>query len=113
MVLGCRYVWKGLDRLPRTIAQIRSEDFSSRGTGIGRAGERREKSLGLLSQRFVQIFVQSPDNSTVPLDTAAEMLLGEFGKICFCPAPGVTADLMPAIFISKHESNLQGREGTR
>ena len=44
---------------------------------MGRAGERREKSLGLLSQRFVQIFMQSPDNHTVPLDTAAETLLGE------------------------------------
>jgi len=75
----CRYVWKGLERLPKTIAQIRSENFSGRGAaGVGRAGERREKSLGLLSQRFVQIFVQSPDNHTVPLDTAAEMLLGEF-----------------------------------
>lgn len=77
---GCRYVWKGLERLPQTIAQIRSEDFSGgRAAGIGRAGERREKSLGLLSQRFVQIFVQSPDNHSVPLDTAAEMLLGEPG----------------------------------
>ena len=77
---GCRYVWKGLERLPQTIAQIQSEDFSGgRAGGIGRAGERREKSLGLLSQRFVQIFVQSPDNHTVPLDTAAEMLLGEPG----------------------------------
>ena len=74
----CRYVWKGLERLPRTIAKIKSEDFQVRGTAsVGRAGERREKSLGLLSQRFVQIFVQSPDDHTVPLDAAAETLLGE------------------------------------
>ena len=74
----CRYVWKGLERLPRTIAKIKGEDFQVRGTAsVGRAGERREKSLGLLSQRFVQIFVQSPDNHTVPLDAAAETLLGE------------------------------------
>lgn len=77
-VVLCRYVWKGLERLPRTIAKIKSEDFQVRGTAsVGRAGERREKSLGLLSQRFVQIFVQSPDNHTVPLDAAAETLLGE------------------------------------
>ena len=72
-------MWKGLERLPRTISQIRNENFAARGAaGIGRAGERREKSLGLLSQRFVQIFVQSPEDSTVPLDTAAETLLGGF-----------------------------------
>ena len=77
-IVSCRYVWKGLERLPRTIAKIKSEDFQVRGTAsVGRAGERREKSLGLLSQRFVQIFVQSPDNHTVPLDAAAETLLGE------------------------------------
>lgn len=73
----CRYKWCGLSHLPATLAKIKVEDFEDRGnTGIGRSGDRREKSLGLLSQRFIQMFLAAPGEQVIALEGAAQMLLG-------------------------------------
>lgn len=72
-----RYKWLGLESLPGTLARIEREDLSYSGrSAIGRGGERREKSLGLLSQRFIQMFLQAPNDKVLALEAAAETLLG-------------------------------------
>lgn len=72
-----RYKWCGLGHLPVTLAKIKAENFEERGnTGVGRCGDRREKSMGLLSQRFIQMFLVAPGDKVVALESAAHMLLG-------------------------------------
>ncbi|CAL8462389.1 g1922 [Coccomyxa elongata] len=71
-----QYKWCGLGHLPVTLAKIKVENFEERGnTGVGRCGDRREKSLGLLSQRFIQMFLVAPGDKVVALESAAHMLL--------------------------------------
>jgi hypothetical protein len=71
-----RYVWLGLDNLAATLMRIKVEDLRHSGrSAIGRGGERREKSLGLLSQRFIQMFLQTPNDKVLALEEAAETLL--------------------------------------
>ncbi|KAK9906697.1 hypothetical protein WJX75_006387 [Coccomyxa subellipsoidea] len=71
-----QYKWCGLSHLPATLAKIKVEDFEDRGNaGIGRSGDRREKSLGLLSQRFIQMFLAAPGEQVIALEGAAQMLL--------------------------------------
>ena len=79
-----RYKWQGLGALPATLQRIKAEAFEEGGAaGVGRAGERREKSLGLLSQRFVQMFLQAPQGArVVTLEAAAETLLGARAPAC-------------------------------
>ena len=72
-----RYRWQGLGDLPATLARIKVEAFDEGGAaGVGRAGERREKSLGLLSQRFIQTFLLAPPPRIISLEAAAEALMG-------------------------------------
>lgn len=53
------------------------DDFEDKGSvGVGRSRERREKSLGLLSQRFIQMFLVAAGDKVVALEGAAQMLLG-------------------------------------
>jgi hypothetical protein len=83
-----RYKWQGLGGLPATLQRIKEEAFEEGGApGVGRAGERREKSLGLLSQRFVQMFLAAPGPKIVTLEGAAETLLGaRSGRPPKCPS---------------------------
>ncbi len=63
--------------LPATLARLEVENLDDRSNaGIGRSGDRREKSLGLLSQRFIQMFLVAPGDKVIALEEAAQMLLG-------------------------------------
>ena len=46
--------------------------------------ERKEKSLGLLAQRFVQMLLCVDDNQAVALEDAAKSLLGGLWFITLC-----------------------------
>lgn len=87
------YLWCGLDGLPETLARMQQEVLATRGSdspGPGgtvaalRAasgippGDRREKSLGLLSLRFIQVFLAAP-RAVVTMEDAAQQLLADSG----------------------------------
>jgi len=89
-----RYCWMGKSQLDRTLAFLMQEQTPADGTedspvraGSGAAGlaaaeadlaqdSRKEKALGVLSQKFVQLFLRSPDES-ISLDQAALSLFGK------------------------------------
>eukprot|EP00854_Cymbomonas_tetramitiformis_P001952 gene1952-2635_t len=104
-----KYTWHGLSRLPQALSKLKAmgiqefgegcwekeevcntpmcadsaddEDDEEQETGGGEC--RREKSLGLLSQKFVQLFLISR-SKVVSLDDAAKTLLGtctDFAKL--------------------------------
>lgn len=92
------YLWCGLDGLPDTLARMQQEVLagrtgspngtdspatsggcSARGSMGGQPGDRREKSLGLLSLRFIHVFLAAP-SSVVTMEDAAQQLLADAGK---------------------------------
>lgn len=90
------YLWCGLEGLPDTLARMQQEVLAGRtgsphGTdspatsgggsvrgGGGPPGDRREKSLGLLSLRFIHVFLAVP-SSVVTMEDAAQQLLADAG----------------------------------
>ena len=92
-----RYTWEGTAKLKETIDALRHQDLSQpcqpepgvasrklsdrpaqQPSSISAAGiaERKEKSLGLLAQRFVQMLLCVTDGQAVALEDAAKSLLG-------------------------------------
>lgn len=92
-----RYTWQGTARLKQTIDHLKYQDLSQpckpdppaagvRGsdraaqasniTSAAVIAERKEKSLGLLAQRFVQMLLCVTDGQAVALEDAAKSLLG-------------------------------------
>lgn len=81
----CRYTWQGAFNLKGTIERLQStasatetctkseQQQASRSTA---APERKEKSLGLLAQKFVQMLLCAPSHSAIALEDAATSLLG-------------------------------------
>lgn len=104
------YLWCGLEGLPETLARMQQEVLagrtssphgtdspatsaggSVRGGVVQGPGDRREKSLGLLSLRFIHVFLAAP-SSVVTMEDAAQQLLADAGalvsRVChFCPPP--------------------------
>jgi len=88
------YTWKGMANMPQALKTI-EQRFSNGGHGSGSSspnsdggngspgnggGEgRREKSLALLSQRFIHLFLSSGTTDAVSLEVAAKTLLGARG----------------------------------
>ncbi len=116
------YLWCGLEALPETLARMQKEVLATRGTdspGLGgtvaalRAaagippGDRREKSLGLLSLRFIQVFLAAP-NAFVTMEDAAQQLLADSGGWWV----GVFWDwLLCRIMLSLHTIHLYNTPG--
>ena len=92
-----RYTWEGTGMLQQTIEHLRHVDLSQpyapgpapakrvaeKPSQLQHAGvapcmlERKERSLGLLAQRFIQMLLSATqDESAVALDEAAKSLLG-------------------------------------
>ena len=89
-----RYTWQGTANLQQTIEHLRHQDLSQPSVSAQVAGarkgadsvtlqlnlaacvERKEKSLGLLAQRFVQMLLCVTEDQAVALDDAAKSLLG-------------------------------------
>ena len=92
-----RYTWEGTARLKQTIDRLKYQDLSqpckpdppaagvrgsdraaqaSNSTSAAVIAERKEKSLGLLAQRFVQMLLCVTDGQAVALEDAAKSLLG-------------------------------------
>ncbi|DBA92673.1 TPA: Transcription factor e2f8 [Trebouxia sp. C0004] len=92
-----KYTWEGTAKLKETIDALRHQDLSQpcqsepgvtgrklsdrpaqQPASISAAGiaERKEKSLGLLAQRFVQMLLCVTDGQAVALEDAAKSLLG-------------------------------------
>ena len=92
-----RYTWQGTANLEQTIQHLRQQDLSPPCASAQLAGgsksadlapqqpqgnismciERREKSLGLLAQRFIQMLLcVTGDDQAVALEDAAKSLLG-------------------------------------
>ena len=85
-----KYTWNGLQHLPFTLAKLRVEALKRKNVGDkaefmevpflkdtttkGRKKIRKEKSLGILSQKFVQLFLVG--RSVCSLDEAAKELIG-------------------------------------
>ena len=76
-----RYRWNGRSHLEPTLAKLKrlagpamfdQENTSNRDVGGAR---QREKSLGILSQKFIMMFLVA-ENKTVCLDDAARVLIG-------------------------------------
>ena len=94
MICIDRYTWQGTANLQQTVEHLRHQDLSQPYVSAQVAGarkgvdpvtqqlnlaaciERKEKSLGLLAQRFVQMLLCKTGNQAVALDDAAKSLLG-------------------------------------
>lgn len=83
--LCCRYTWQGTWNLRSTVETLQthavepepcaaSETQQQSRTNTG--SERKEKSLGLLAQKFVQMLLCAPSHSAIALEDAAKSLLG-------------------------------------
>ena len=96
-LMHSRYTWQGTARLKQTIDLLKYQDLSqpckpdppaagvrgtdraaqaSNSTSAAAIAERKEKSLGLLAQRFVQMLLCVTDGQAVALEDAAKSLLG-------------------------------------
>jgi transcription factor E2F7/8 len=62
--------------IARAAAERRGREMASRPRPKATRGDRKEKSLGLLSQRFIRMFLMSADR-TISLEQAAQALLNE------------------------------------
>ena len=89
-----RYTWQGTANLQQTVEHLCHQDLSQPCVSVQLTGvrkgvdsvaqqlnlaasiERKEKSLGLLAQRFVQMLLCKTGNQAVALDDAAKSLLG-------------------------------------
>ena len=92
-----RYTWQGTAKLQQTIDNLRNQDLSQPSVSIPPTGvrkgadklsqqqqvslsacmiDRKERSLGLLAQRFVQMLLCVSGDQAVALDDAAKSLLG-------------------------------------
>ena len=86
-----RYAWYGLSRLPTALHRQKllgppdksdeeeeevDTPASAGGNGTAKRHTRREKSLGVLSQKFVRLFLHSSDG-VVSLESAARRLMDE------------------------------------
>lgn len=94
MICTDRYTWQGTANLQQTVEHLCHQDLSQPCVSAQVAGarkgvdpvtqqlnlaaciERKEKSLGLLAQRFVQMLLCKTANQAVALDDAAKSLLG-------------------------------------
>lgn len=101
-----RYTWQGTANLQKTIEHLRQQDLSQPCVPAQLAGgrtsvdlapqqqysnlsasiERREKSLGLLAQRFIQMLLCVTADQAVALDDAAKSLLGMLSPEFFAKA---------------------------
>lgn len=81
------YSWCGLGKLPITLARMKEEAVAAAAAeasdsqntasdGGAKSTERKEKSLGLLSHKFIQMFLTS-ETSVVSMEEAAQRLLGD------------------------------------
>ncbi|KAK9817651.1 hypothetical protein WJX72_000189 [[Myrmecia] bisecta] len=76
-----RYKWQGMSSVPSALDRLRQgalqdDAFVQEAPSVGRVGDRKEKSLGRLSQMFIQMFLAA-DPPIVALDDAAKTLLGD------------------------------------
>ncbi|DBA66352.1 TPA: hypothetical protein ACH3X2_002341 [Trebouxia sp. C0005] len=92
-----KYTWEGTAKLKETIDALQNQDLSQpcqpepgvagrklsdrptpqlNNTSAAGIAERKEKSLGLLAQRFVQMLLCVTDGQAVALEDAAKSLLG-------------------------------------
>ncbi|WZN66488.1 transcription factor E2F [Chloropicon roscoffensis] len=67
------YSWHGMSRVPAALERIRKGRFDPNGERTpGPADGRREKSLGLLSQKFIQMFLQGDEEAAAEFEAEAE-----------------------------------------
>lgn len=98
-----RYTWQGTAKLQQTIDNLCNQDLSQPAVSVPPVGvrkgvdklsqqqqasstctiDRREKSLGLLAQRFVQMLLCVAEDQAVALDDAAKSLLGMLSLLGF------------------------------
>ncbi|XP_042216346.1 uncharacterized protein LOC121862283 isoform X2 [Homarus americanus] len=83
------YQWRGKRHLEETLGRLKALgfrlDFPKRiGSSLSSDGEktdtRREKSLGILCQKFLMLLLVSPEPHIISLDNAVRMLVGEVGE---------------------------------
>ena len=75
------YSWHGLTRIPAALERIKREKYE---TSPGGGDGRREKSLGLLSQRFVQMFLVRDDDDDAGDDGASADKENQGGNAMDC-----------------------------
>ncbi|KAG6386141.1 hypothetical protein SASPL_155032 [Salvia splendens] len=77
-----RYTWKGFGAIPKALENLKREGLRDIGPAADTScsekvwDSRKEKSLGLLTQNFVKLFLCT-DMDMISLDDAAKLLLGD------------------------------------
>ncbi|XP_076950963.1 E2F transcription factor-like E2FF, partial [Bidens hawaiensis] len=75
--VGNEYTWKGFTAIPHALQQLRKQSFNQTLKDSQPCkNTRKEKSLGLLTQNFIKLFISSTAD-LISLDTAATTLLGD------------------------------------
>lgn len=81
----CRYTWQGTSNLDGTVQALHASGSAlctastqQQPGKSGAAPERKEKSLGMLAQKFVQMLLCAPGHAPVALEESAKSLLGTF-----------------------------------